>query len=444
MATSQDPLETNGHHSNSRHVNRIPPTDDLEYRDSSEIKHRIDQTRGAMDETLDELSERLNPRNLFDDVISIFRSPQTRDTAKHAGAAAGDFANNLGRQVRDNPIGATLVGAGLAWLALGSRRDEYEDECEPIPRGRALQDDYLIGIDDREPVAEYDSPYYTDEDLLLREQDRLADDHPGLLFPSSDFDDESESVLDRATRSAKSTASSTSEKVSGAASSAGEAISDTASAFVDGVKSAASSVGDAVSSAGSKTSGASRRAYLRSRATARDAARGTRRLKQRTGRGMSSASDRTEQQISALYDSAERRVRRAHQESPLALGLGIMALGAIAGALIPRTRPEDEWMGETSDETIHQARQQAEETYQRGQHAVENTIETAKHSAETQGLTGESLAERATRVAEKAAGSINEAVKEEGLHPKQLKDDAKVVAHDTKDQAKVETEKSQT
>lgn len=444
MATSQDPLETNGHRPESRHVNRVPPTEDLEYQDSREIKQRINQTRGAMDETLDELGERLNPRNLFDDVISIFRSPQTRDTAKQAGSAAGDFAHNLGRQVRDNPIGATLVGAGLAWMALGSRRDEYEDDYDSIPARRGLQNDYVVGIDDLHEGPKYDSRYYTDEDLLLHTEGDLTNDHPGLYVPDEHQEDESSGYISRAKRSTKSTASSAAGTVSDAAAHAGEAISETASSLVDGVKSAASSVGDAVSSAGSKTSNASRQAYLRSRATARDAARGSGRLGRRTGRGMSSATNRTEEQISALYHSTERRVRRAHQDSPLAVGLGIMALGAIAGALVPRTRPEDQSMGKASDETIRQARQQAEQAYERGQHAVESTVETAKESAEAKGLTGDSLAERATRVAENAAGSISEAVKEEGLHPKQLKDDAKVVAEETKDQAKVETEKSKT
>ena len=439
MATSQDPLGSNGYRQRSRHANRVSPNEDLEHRDSREIKSRIDRTRGAMDETLDELGERLNPRNLFDDVVSVFRSPQTRDTAAHAGAAASDFANNLSRQIRDNPIGATLVGAGLAWLTLGNRRGSVEDEYDPIPRRRALQDDYLVGIDDLEQGPHYDAEYYTDEDLLLHEQDRFAEEHSDLVVPESYQNGESEGIMGRATRSTKSAASSASGAVTDAASSAGEAISDSASSLVGGVQSAASSVSEAVS----KTSDASRRAYLRSRAAARETARGPSRLRRRASRGMSSATSQTEQQFSALYDSTERRVRRAHQESPLALGLGIMAVGAIAGALIPRPRPEDEWMGETSDEAIGQARRQAQEAYQRGQDAVENTVETAKQSAKAQGLTGDSLAERATRVAEKTASSINEAVKEEGLHPGQLKGDAEAVTEDTKARAKVETEKSQ-
>lgn len=428
------------------------PVHDPSERDSREIKRDIERTRGAMDETLDELGERLNPRNLLDDVIGLFRSDSTRDTAQRAGDVAGEFAQNLGRQVRENPIGVTLVGAGLAWLAFGGRRDE-DDDYRPIPRRRALQDDYIAGYDD-----DYDDgpAYYTDEDLLLDPQYGTAESE--LVMPGSHTENGSPGALDKAKQKAssaassagdaassawgstKSTASSAKDSVAGAASSAGEAISDAASSVAGGVKSAAASVGDAVSSAGSATSDASRRAYLRSRAAARDAARGTRRAGRRTGRYASSTTSAGGEQLAQAYDATARRVSRAHDEAPLALGLGVLALGALVGAVIPRTRPEDQWMGEASDDLIDQAKHQAQQVYEQGQEAVENTLETAKQSAESQGLTGDSLAERATRVVEKAAGSISEAAKDEGLHPEQLKEDAKSVAQDTTEQAKAEAQ----
>ncbi|GAA4454200.1 DUF3618 domain-containing protein [Novipirellula rosea] len=441
MATSQNQID-----------GRVPRTDDLDRRDSDEIKRRIDRTRGAMDETLDELGDRLNPRNLLDDVIEIFRSPTAQDTAKRASGAAGDFATNLGRQIRDNPIGATLVGAGLAWLALGSRHDDEEDDYDRIPRRRSLQNRYFAEDDDEDEFG-----YYTEEDLLLDTSAEADHRHGRLVIPESygEHDDSdgiastakqkassaARSVTDASSsawESTKGAASSTAETVSNAASSAGATLSDAASSVVDGVKSAASSVGSAASSAGSATSEASRRAYLRSRAAARDAARGTRRGSRRAGRYASSASDRAGEQASAAYDATARRIRRAHDESPLALGLGVLALGALAGALIPRTRREDELMGEASDELVEQAKQASQEVYEEGREAVQRTVDTAKQSAQSQDLTGDSLAKRATRVVEKAAESISDAAKEEGLHPQQLKDDAKTIAEDVKQQAESE------
>ncbi|PAY16208.1 hypothetical protein CKO51_27950 [Rhodopirellula sp. SM50] len=454
MATSQNQVNKNGHHDNRTHVNRVPPTDDLEHRDSGEIKQRIDQTRGAMDETLDELGERLNPRNLLDDVISIFRSPQTRDTAKRAGDAASDFAGNLTRQVSENPIGATLVGAGLAWLALGSRRDTTDHD--PFPSTRR-GDRYID--DDAEMIDFDEQPYYTEDDLLLDPRYDGSRHQAEIIVPESFDDDESsQSMLRKAGdqvssaastagdtlgstwESTKAGASSAADSASDAASNAGNAVSAAASSVVDGAKSAAASVGEAVSSATASTSEASRRAYLRSRAAARDAARATRRVGRQSGRHLSNATSQTGDQVAQVYDRTARRVQRAHDETPLALGLGVLALGAIAGALIPRTRREDEWMGEQSDAMMREAQRQAERAVDRGQEAVENTVEAAKQSAQSQGLTGDSLAERATRVVEKASESIRDAAKEEGLHPEQLKDDAETVAEDAKQQAMTEGE----
>ncbi|WP_372895706.1 DUF3618 domain-containing protein [Stieleria sp.] len=452
MATSQNQVNKNGHYDNKTHVNRVPPTDDLEHRDSGEIKRRIDQTRGAMDETLDELGERLNPRHLLDDVISIFRSPQTRDTAKRAGDAASDFASNLTRQVSENPIGATLVGAGLAWLAFGSRRDASDQDHISSSRQRNLDVE-----DDLEMIDPDDRPFYTEDDLLLDTRYDVGQHQAEIIVPES-FDDEEDSqgmlgkagnqvssaaskageTLSSTWESTKSGASSAAESASDAAKSTGNAVSSAASSVVDGAKSAASSVGEAVSSATSSTSEASRRVYLRSRAAARDAARATRRAGRRSGRQLSNATAQTGDQLAQVYDRTARRVQRAHDETPLALGLGILALGAITGALIPRTRREDDWMGEQSDAVMRGAQQQAEQAINRGQQAVENTVEAAKQSAQSQGLTGDSLAERATRVVEKASESIREAAKEEGLHPEQLKADAETVAEDVKQQATAE------
>lgn len=101
---------------------------------SEAIKRRIEGTREAMDETLDELGNRLNPHSILDDAMEFFKSPQAQATAKKTGGAINAFAQNLGRQIRDNPIPTLLVGAGLAWMAFNSRDDE--DELSPSMRKR--------------------------------------------------------------------------------------------------------------------------------------------------------------------------------------------------------------------------------------------------------------------------------------------------------------------
>lgn len=434
-------------------------------RDSRDIKHDIDRTRSAMDDTLDELGERLNPRNLLDDIIHVFQSPRTQGTAKRAGNAAGDFATNLSRQVRENPVGATLVGAGLAWLAFGSSgsdrpqstrsRWEDADEFGPAPRDEYEARYYEDQYDD-------DPEFYSEEDLILGRTYNPDDNGAEIIVPES-YSDNQESgdgaagkvkgaaaktgaKADSTWKSAKSTVGDATSAVADAASSAGETISDAASSAVGGVKSVASKAAGAASSAGESTSRAGRGAYRRGRSASRDAYRGTARYGRRSRRQLGRASRSTGNQMADAYEMTSERVQQAHRDAPLALGLGVLALGALAGAVIPRTRREDEWMGEASDEAISEARRSGQEFYnttkQRGQEAVQNTVETAKGSAESQGLTADSLADRATRAVESATESIAEAAREEGLHPRQLKDDARAVADDTSKQAKTEAQKA--
>ena len=52
------------------------------------------------------------------------------------------------------------------------------------------------------------------------------------------------------------------------------------------------------------------------------------------------------------YQAAGEKFTRACDEYPLAVGVAFAALGALAGLVIPRTRREDELMGERSDELV--------------------------------------------------------------------------------------------
>ena len=58
---------------------------------------------------------------------------------------------------------------------------------------------------------------------------------------------------------------------------------------------------------------------------------------------------------SGYYSSAEQ-LENAMEEYPLAVGIGFAALGALVGVLLPRTRREDELLGEHSDQLVKATR----------------------------------------------------------------------------------------
>ncbi|HWV53058.1 DUF3618 domain-containing protein [Pseudorhodoplanes sp.] len=76
----------------------------------SQAEREADAARAQLEQSLDQLRASLRPGHLFD---------QTMDYARNSGGA--DFARNLGRQMRDNPLPIALIGAGIAWLMLAPR-----------------------------------------------------------------------------------------------------------------------------------------------------------------------------------------------------------------------------------------------------------------------------------------------------------------------------------
>jgi hypothetical protein len=77
-----------------------------------------------------------------------------------------------------------------------------------------------------------------------------------------------------------------------------------------------------------------------------------------------------------------RRAKSVAEENPLGLAVGAVAVGFLAGMLIPATRVEDEKLGEMSDEVIDRAKQTGQEALERGKQVAQDAAETAKESGQ--------------------------------------------------------------
>ena len=75
--------------------------------------------------------------------------------------------------------------------------------------------------------------------------------------------------------------------------------------------------------------------------------------------------------------------------NPLGLAVGGLAVGFLVGTLLPKTRVENEQMGEMSDRLVDAAKETASEAVGRGkqvaQEAVGAAVDTAKESGREQG-----------------------------------------------------------
>jgi gas vesicle protein len=105
-------------------------------------------------------------------------------------------------------------------------------------------------------------------------------------------------------------------------------------------------------------------------------------------------------------DRKARRAKGLAQENPVGLALGAVAVGFVAGLLVPSTRVEDEQLGELSDQVVEKAKETGQEALEHGKQVAQETAqsaqETLKDSAQQH---GQEIKETAHANAQQAAPS---------------------------------------
>jgi ElaB/YqjD/DUF883 family membrane-anchored ribosome-binding protein len=77
-----------------------------------------------------------------------------------------------------------------------------------------------------------------------------------------------------------------------------------------------------------------------------------------------------------------RRAKSVAEENPLGLAVGAVAVGFLAGMLIPSTRVEDEKFGTVSDDVVDRIKETGQEALERGKQVAQDAAETAKESGQ--------------------------------------------------------------
>ena len=122
------------------------------------IRSEIDDTRRRMDNTMDALSERLQPRHLLDEALGFLRGSSAdgesrlthmREKLTHSCDAA---MHSVADTVKKNPLPALVIGAGVAWMIYNNSRKEDAYGYET--------DDYSMEDFSRryDPDTHYDRP----------------------------------------------------------------------------------------------------------------------------------------------------------------------------------------------------------------------------------------------------------------------------------------------
>jgi hypothetical protein len=115
-------------------------------------------------------------------------------------------------------------------------------------------------------------------------------------------------------------------------------------------------------------------------------------------------------------DQVKRQARQAvsvAQENPIGLAVGSIAVGFLAGMLIPRTRMEDERIGELSDQVKEQTRDIGREAIDQGRDLAQEVGQRATEVAR------EGAKEHGQELAESARESVQSLTEEADLQPGQ-------------------------
>jgi hypothetical protein len=298
------------------------------------LERETEETRAQVERTLDELRARISPGQLLDQATDYFRNSSGRA-----------FFGNLRDQVVENPVPVTLIGAGIAWLALSGAM------------GRRANGNGHARLDERD---------WTRRNWNERDWGRTAARAEDLA---------GEGYQPSAAERARQAAESWTSDARAAASDAGDALREGASNAADRASTFYDETAEAVTQA---------------RRTAQDWAGDARAAAAEAGDRMRARAGELGDSAAGMYEDTVRGTRRmarkaadygraarhavepdgalmtfCREQPMLVAGLGI-AFGAALGAMLPTSRPERRIMGEASrdlrDELGSEAREVANDT----------------------------------------------------------------------------------
>ena len=330
-------------------------------KDTNAIRSDIEETRRRMDNTMDALGDRMQPRHLLDEVLGFLRGSNDGDgedrltqVREKVSQSATTAMHSVVDAVKENPMPALLIGAGVAWMIYESRR----------PKSNGSGDGSYYGFDREGDPLRYDPNTHYDRPLQYPSgytESEGGAEHPSKLGELKDK------------------------------------VSETAGAAAEQVKEKFSQAGDAVRE---------KAGDLRQRAGEKfDAA------KQRAGEMAS----RAKQGTRAAYTKTRDTVVDTADRHPLEVGLAALAGGLIAGLLLPTPNAVNRTVGPTADRLRHRARAAGSEMLQKGKRVAETAVSAVKEEAEAQGLTPDRLRAQANAIGEHGKTTTETAARQEGL-----------------------------
>ncbi|MGX2041434.1 DUF3618 domain-containing protein [Methylocaldum sp. MU1018] len=294
-----------------------------ETRKSEQIESDIERTRSQMAETLDTIQKRFSPGQLLDQTLNYLDENADREQLVESVRRFGVNAKSV---VKENPIPVTLLGIGLAWLAVS---------------GRSGGTGFRAGR-------------------------RMSSRHATSASRGM------ESLHSRHGEIERSGMHAAGERLEHAKSAVSETVGHVRERMGETASHVRHSVEDTVSS-----------------------------VREKAGEATHRAQDRA----ARLGRTLQGQYRSLIEEQPLVLGALGIAVGAALGATMPRTRMEDEMMGEASDRLLHQVRETGREIMHEGAIETERRPTAERGPIAAGSISGEIRHDLGSGEAAAAAGS---------------------------------------
>jgi hypothetical protein len=283
------------------------------------------------------------------------------EVLSYAKGGGGNFLMGLGKSAAANPLPTLLISTGCALFLAGKGG---------LPFGNGAKD-----TSGRSPRTEYD-----------RSVRGKVLDGPGVMSKAAH-------AVSGAASTVADTIGDAGSRVASAASNLGARVADTAKGAVGSVAGTASEAGETVAAAGDSV-----RTYAEDVAgSARQTAAAAQRRATLLGRELNG------------------KAAEAFNEYPLVVAAGGLLVGAALAALIPRTKIEDRYMGDTSDALKGAFSEGAADTIDRVAAGVGNVVDAVTTKAGEEDILGSarSSVDNLTAKVGKTLKAGKDAIKEE-------------------------------
>ena len=353
-----------------------------DHRSPEEIEREIERERAELSSTLDTLTDK----------FSVDRMVKT--SQDYFTEHGGELASNFARTVKETPTAAVLTAVGIGWMILGNQRQrvvEYRDRTGG--GGDDGRQDYgRLAPDDRG----YGRPEYRATTASTYDAtDYGSSGSSGASYGSAvgseggDFDDRVAAADARMRASATGTTGIVSDDLATYDVERNTVSRDYGGGRSEDETSMLERISDQAQDIWHQTVDAVRGGYRSAHRSATDLRNslfeGTEKMDVRGRERVASARARAYQAQLRGKDYARRGQQQAgdfFHEQPLVAGALAMALGAVVGGLLPRTRREDEAFGSYRDQLFDDAESVFRDERMRAEAAARAAIAEAGNIAE--------------------------------------------------------------